>query len=159
SATLAQVVQPERGGNRMGYGPGDLGLPDVGEIQFDVNSVGPDFFKTLGIPLVAGREFTLQEGISSGPRQVVALNRALARKLLGSPDPIARSIKREGGEPPRPVVPVVPDLPLRSRRDAGTPCAYLPGPLNQTPSPILIVHASGGVQPLAAMARVARELS
>ena len=53
----------------------------------------------------------------------------------------------------------MPDLPLRSRRDTGAPCAYLPGPLNQTPTVFLVVHAKDGVQPLVAMARVVRELS
>jgi len=159
-ATLAQVVQPSRGGNRMGYDAGDLGLPDVGEIEFDVNTVGPGYFATLGVPLLAGREFTPAEGVSARPPVVVALNRSLARRLFGDADPIGRTLRMNGPrDPVSTVVAVVPDLPLRSRRDTGAPCAYQPGPLTQTPTPILVVHARDGIQPLAAMARAARELS
>jgi predicted permease len=160
SATLAQVVQPSRGGNRMGYDAGDLGLPGVGEIEFDVNAVGPDYFATLGVPLVSGREFTLDEGVSTQSPRVVALNRSLARRLFGSADPIGRSLQMDGPhQAASTVVAVVPDLPLRSRRDAGAPCAYVPAPLTQTPTPILLVHAADGVQPLGMADRVARELS
>jgi predicted permease len=160
SATLAQVVQPSRGGNRMSYDAGDLGIPGVGEIEFDVNTVGPRYFATLGVPLVAGREFTLDEGIAASPPRVVALNRSLARRLFGDADPIGRTVQLDGPrQPAATVVAVVPDLPLRNRRDAGAPCAYLPGPFVQTPTPILLVHARDGVQPLGMADRVARELS
>jgi predicted lysophospholipase L1 biosynthesis ABC-type transport system permease subunit len=62
-------------------------------------------------------------------------------------------------EPAATVVAVVPDLPLRNRRDTGAPCAYAPGPLSQTPTPILLVHARDGVQPLGMADRAARALS
>jgi predicted permease len=160
SASLAQVVQPSRGGNRMSYNAGDLGLPGVGEIEFDVNTVGPRYFATLAVPLLAGREFTLDEGISASPPRVVALNRSLARRLFGDADPIGRTLQLDGPrQPAATVVAIVPDLPLRNRRDTGKPCAYAPGPFVQTPTPILLVHARDGVQPLGMADRVARELS
>jgi len=144
----------------MSYNAGDLGLPGVGETEFDVNTVGPRYFATLGVPLVAGREFTLDEGIAASPPRVVALNRSLARRLFGDADPLGRSLQMDGpGQPAATVVAVVPDLPLRSRRDAGAACAYVPGPFAQTPTPILLVHARDGVQPLGMADRVARELS
>jgi predicted permease len=158
--SFAQVVQPSRGGNRMGYEAGDLGLPGVGAIEFDVNTVGPDYFATLGVPLLSGREFTLAEGLSTAPARVVALNRSLARRLFGDADPIGRTLQIDGPrQPAATVVAVVPDLPLRSRRDTGAPCAYSPSLLTQTPTPVLVVHARDGVRPLAMIDRAARELS
>ena len=158
-ATLAQVVQPSRAGNRMGYDPDNL-APGVGAMEFDVDAVGPDYFATLGVPLLSGREFTLDEGVATRSPRVVALNRTLALRLFGDADPIGRTLRVDGrSEPPSTVVAVVPDLPLRSRRDAGAPCAYVPAPLTQTPTPILVVQARGGVQPLAMVARAARDLS
>ena len=159
-ATLVQYLQPTPGGSRMGYDVGELGLPDVGAIQFDWNSVGPRFFATLGVPLVAGREFTDAEAAGTASPTVVALNSALARMLFRDSDPIGKSFLLQGRSgPPATVVAVVPDLPIRNLRDAGRPCAYVPGPLSQTTTPVLVVHARDGVQPLAAMARVARALS
>jgi predicted permease len=159
-ATLVEFLQPTPAGSRMGYDAGELGLANVGAIQFDWNSVGPRYFATLGVPLVAGREFDDREATGTAPPTVVALNRTLARRLFGDADPIGRSFLLEGKSgPPATVVAVVPDLPLRNLRDAGRPCAYVPGPLSQTPIPVMVVHARDGVQPLAGMQRVARELS
>jgi predicted permease len=159
-ATLVEFLQPTPAGSRMGYDAGELGLANVGAIQFDWNSVGPRYFATLGVPLVAGREFDDREATGTAPPTVVALNRTLARRLFGDADPIGRSFLLEGKSgPPATVVAVVPDLPVRNLRDAGRPCAYVPGPLSQTPIPVLVVHARDGVQPLAGMQRVARELS
>jgi predicted permease len=159
-ATLVEFLQPTPAGSRMGYDPGELGLANVGAIQFDWNSVGPRYFATLGVPLVAGREFDDREAAGTSPPTVVALNLTLARMLFGDADPIGRSFLLQGRSgPPATVVAVVPDMPLRNLRDTGRPCAYVPGPLTQTATPVLVVHARDGVQPLAGMARVARELS
>jgi predicted permease len=159
-ATLVQYLQPTPGGSRMGYDVGELGMPDVGAIQFDWNSVGPRFFATLGVPLVAGREFTDAEAAGTATPTVVALNRTLARMLFRDQDPIGKSFLLQGKSgPPATVVAV-----CRTCRSAisampAGPCAYVPGPLSQTTTPALVVHARDGLQPLAAMARVARSLS
>jgi putative ABC transport system permease protein len=159
-ATLVEFLQPTPAGSRMGYDAGELGLPKVGAIQFDWNSVGPRYFATLGVPLVSGRDFDDREATGTAPPTVVALNRTLARMLFGDADPIGKSFLLQGKSgPPATVVAVVPDLPLRNLRDTGRPCAYVPGPLSQTPIPVLVVHARDGAQPLAGMARAARELS
>lgn len=50
----------------------------------------PDYFKTLGVPLVAGRTFRDSDD-AKAPR-VVVINRALALKRFGNQDPIGKRI-------------------------------------------------------------------
>ena len=54
----------------------------------DVAMVSPGYFRTMGIPLLTGREFTAADQPAAGadPRGVVILSRSLARELFGSPD-------------------------------------------------------------------------
>jgi predicted permease len=53
-----------------------------------VDAVGPGYFSTLGVPLVAGREFTPADE-STSPR-VAVINETLARYFFGSTNPIGR---------------------------------------------------------------------
>jgi predicted permease len=51
-------------------------------MNISINSVGPGFFATLGIPLIAGREFTDRD--VEGAPQVVVINEAMARYYWGN---------------------------------------------------------------------------
>ena len=48
----------------------------------DVNGVGPGFFSTMGLPLVAGREFTVKD--ASGAPRVAIINETMAKYFFGS---------------------------------------------------------------------------
>jgi hypothetical protein len=53
-------------------------LPDTdNDARF--NEIGPGFFRTLGIPLVAGREFTRADGLDAP--KIAIVNEAFARKF------------------------------------------------------------------------------
>jgi predicted permease len=52
------------------------------------NEVGPDYFRTLGIPVLAGREFTARD-IAGAPR-VAVVNETFAKYFFGSENPIGR---------------------------------------------------------------------
>ena len=56
--------------------------PDT-DTHSNFNRVGPDYFRTLGVPLVAGREFTRADTLSAG--EVVLVNEAFARKFNPGP--------------------------------------------------------------------------
>lgn len=68
---------------------------DYGLMGVQLQSVTPDYFQTLGIPLRSGREFTEQDNALGAP-PVVILNESLARLLWPdyphSTDPIGRHI-------------------------------------------------------------------
>jgi putative ABC transport system permease protein len=52
------------------------------------NRVAPDFFRTLGIPLLAGRDFS--DGDIKGNSAVFVVNATLAKKYFGSTDAVGR---------------------------------------------------------------------
>jgi predicted permease len=77
-----------------GFGaPGAAPPPDGDEHEAGANAVGPGYFRTLAIPLVAGREFEPSDDRTSRP--VVIVNQALARRLWGESDPLGRIITRD----------------------------------------------------------------
>jgi predicted permease len=53
--------------------------------------VAPGFFRTMGIPLLRGRDLTEEEADSATPDAVV-INQTLARKLWPSEDPVGKSL-------------------------------------------------------------------
>src|SRR5262249_19254118 len=54
----------------------------------------PRFLSSLGIPLLAGRDFTDADGASSP--QVVIISRELARRHFGRRDPLGRALRLDG---------------------------------------------------------------
>jgi hypothetical protein len=70
-------------------------IPDeVNHVQTD--AVSPGYFSTLGIPLVAGREFNA--GDSTSAPKVAVINEALAKKYFGQRDPIGLHAGFGGGK-------------------------------------------------------------
>jgi predicted permease len=63
------------------------------------NEIGPDFFRTIGSPLIAGRDFTPAD--AAGAPKVIIVNEAFARKYNIGPNPIGHRIRRGGkdGDP------------------------------------------------------------
>jgi predicted permease len=54
------------------------------------NTVGPDFFQTLGVPILTGRDFVDADMRRSA--NVVIVNQTFARRFLPSQDPVGHSI-------------------------------------------------------------------
>jgi predicted permease len=52
------------------------------------NSVGVGYFRTMGIPLLIGRDFTLND--DAGAQKVGIINQAMARYYFGNADPVGR---------------------------------------------------------------------
>ena len=61
------------------------------------NSVGPGFFRTMGMTLLRGREFTRADAL--GTAKVAIVNEAFTRKFNLGPDAVGKRI-REGAEGP-----------------------------------------------------------
>ena len=53
-----------------------------------MNTIGPDYFRTMGMPLVAGREFSEADG-ATAPK-VAVINEAMARYFYRGQNPIGR---------------------------------------------------------------------
>jgi predicted permease len=85
-----------RGWNDTVSLPGDGPQPD-GEFPVTLAVVSPEFFRTLGIPLVSGRGFSWTENEQHPP--VVIIDSSLAGKLFPSGTAVGRRI-RFGVQPP-----------------------------------------------------------
>jgi len=57
---------------------------------------GADYFKTLGLPMVRGREFTVAEETSADAPRVAIVDAAFAQQLFGSEDPIGQLVREAG---------------------------------------------------------------
>lgn len=73
--------------------PGEPG-PAVQDV-----SVAPGYFRTMGIPLLRGRDFTVRDG--KGAPVVVIINDAMARKYWPGRDPLGRQILMGGEDDPK----------------------------------------------------------
>jgi predicted permease len=90
SVTLAEVALMTDSHNSStvtveGYEP-----KDGEDMNPDLNAVGTEFFSTLGIPLVAGRDFA--DADRAGAPKVAIVNETFARYFFGDKDPVGRRI-------------------------------------------------------------------
>ncbi len=68
----------------------DAGTGPSSALDANIRIATPNFFQTMGIPLLRGRTFT--SGDVAGAPPVVMINASLARELYGSDDPIGRRL-------------------------------------------------------------------
>ncbi|HVW03773.1 MAG TPA: ABC transporter permease [Vicinamibacterales bacterium] len=89
-----------------------------------IRVVTPGYFRTLGIPILRGREFSEADDRSSTPGFVV--NEAFARKYLSDIDPLSVSLSvwMQPENPHEPVLGVVGDVSEGSLRDAPKPTIF-----------------------------------
>ena len=114
--------------------PNEVWIPDPdspGRIAFDY--IGPDYFKSLGTGLVAGREFNAQDG---APNKVAIVNEKMAAHYWPNESAIGKHIRIDGRiTNDSEIVGVVKDLKLQSFRREPKPMFYLP--LRQQRGPLL----------------------
>jgi predicted permease len=89
------------------------------------NMVTPDYFRTFGIGVVAGRMFDARD--SADAQKVAIVNRALARFFFGNDDPIGRIVHmyRDAANPIT-IVGIVEDATQRSLREEPPKTIYTP---------------------------------
>jgi predicted permease len=92
-----------------------------GEIAF--NSVGRDFFPTMGIPMLYGRAFDSSD--TSTSTSVAVINRALAQMEFGGRSPIAAFFRMKQGGEPLEIVGVCADAKYAWIRDKEPPTFYV----------------------------------
>ena len=140
SATLATTTPMNMLGTRPqrvaieGYAaPGDE------DLAFESNTVGPDYFRTLRIPLRVGRAFEDRDDETSAP--VVIVNDTLAERFWGgAANAIGKRVRVADGEW-RTVIGVAADVKYSRIDEAPRPYVYLP--FLQAYRPSLILHTRG----------------
>jgi predicted permease len=91
------------------------------------NAVTPGFFRTMSVPLLAGRDFDARDTPSAPTTAIV--NEAFARELLKQANPIGRTFRIEQNpgdpDPVYEVVGLVKDMKYRDLREPFGPIAFL----------------------------------
>lgn len=98
-----------------------------GERLTSYSPASPNYFRTMGIPVVNGRAFTEQDTDKTTP--VIIINETMARQYFGSENPVGRRLKLADPEEPLPwrtIVGVVGDVRHRSLDAAPMPEVYTP---------------------------------
>jgi putative ABC transport system permease protein len=118
-------------------------------------TVGPNYFHTLGIPLVQGRDLTPRD-MAVGSPVVAVINESMARRYWPGENPIGRRLTVGLPRPENPWVTIIGigrDLPHRAIDSKAEPDWYLsrsPGPQRNQ---ILFVRSAGNPADLAAPIR------
>jgi predicted permease len=86
------------------------------------NVVGPDFFRTLGIPVLAGRDFADSDTASSP--HVGIINEQFAKRFLPNENPLGHTIGTDNGQYTMTIVGVVKDHKYRSIDEEPIPMAW-----------------------------------
>ena len=100
----------------------------------------PDFFRTLGIPLLQGRAFT--DADDAAALSVVIVSQATAQKFWGTDDPIGRELRRANEVKGRIVVGVVGDV-RSTALNRESPALYYPSPRGVWPLMDVVVRTNG----------------
>lgn len=118
--------------------------------------VSPDFFTTLGIPLVRGRSFTREDRASDVPALPTVISEAMAQQYWPGTDPVGRSFKTTMSHE---VIGVVRDVQSVGYMQPDGPFFYGPlDPLRAKPQ-VMLIRISGDTAAAAAAIRtIVREL-
>src|SRR5215469_12791479 len=114
-----------------------------GEIIF-CNSVQPEYFRTLGVRLVRGREFTELDN-ASAPR-VAIVNEAFARKMFRGQDPLGKTFQTERSGPKTQIVGVAVTGKYMFLYEPPQPFIYFPLAQKYQSSATLLVYSDGDPQ-------------
>jgi predicted permease len=124
SATISGDI-PLNGGNRTLYARADRDVPPMEKrAGAPSHDIAPDYFKTWGIPLLAGREFN--EHDTADAQKVCLISQAGAKKVFPNENPIGKTFLVTSLGVPCEIVGIVGDV--RSIRVAEAPGMefYLP---------------------------------
>ncbi|MBL8958278.1 MAG: ABC transporter permease [Gemmatimonadetes bacterium] len=104
------------------------GAGDTGEgVRLSLNFTGGDYFRTMGIRLLSGRDFTGSEAVT--PNNSVIISQSAATRLWPGQDPLGRSVRPQLGRVDTvtyTVVGVVNDVKQDDWRIDGEAVLYLP---------------------------------
>lgn len=164
--SAAMLSHPLIGGWHNGT---DVSSPDIENgrpINLWMNTVSPDFFQTMGMPIVEGR--ALWRDDTAAAPNVVVLNQAAARRLFGDRPAVGQVLWRDDGTAPWQVqvVGVARDAKYDSLRTAPPPTVFVPYAQDHRPwtGMAFAVRTAGDPAAMAgpvrqAIARVNRDLN
>lgn len=91
NASLIQGLPLTGANSRAPYARAEGEVPPLKDRPLGLSrSIAPDYFATMGIPLLAGRDFIERDRSDAAP--VVIISRSSARKLFANEDPLGRRL-------------------------------------------------------------------
>jgi predicted permease len=121
--------------------------------ELNTNIVGPNYFATMGIPIVAGRDFNAQD--RKGSPEVVIVNEVLARRYFGG-NAVGKRLRLGSSEPFREIIGVARNAKYRNLREEPMPFIYTPLAQEPQPGMTLMVRSTG--DPAALVGAVRNEM-
>jgi predicted permease len=135
---------------------GNYSVPGANPRLLYLNSVAPNYFATMRIPMFAGREFRWDDTRASGAK--IILNESAAKLLFPGRSAVGQQITSVDDKKLCEVVAVVGDAKYRDMNRVPPPAAYVPIMQDESSKPSLsaVVRVDG---PLASLASAARLLT
>ena len=125
---------------------------EVNKAFVDMGNITPGYFKTIGTPLLAGREFNQHDTAAS--QKVAIVNQEFARKILGTENPVGRTFKIQvyQGETQHEyeIVGLMANAKYYDLRQEFDPVAFYPQLQDDHPGNYgsIIVRSSGSLEPV-----------
>jgi len=121
-------------------------LPPDAAVPIDWRSVSPGYFRTMGMPLLHGRDFTASDGPDG--QHVMIVSQATARKFWGDADPLGHTLRRSADpRTPFTIVGVVGDVRSTALTEE-SPALYYPLAFRPWPLMDLVVRTGGSPEAL-----------
>jgi len=122
-AGTVNILPLNPGNTTRFYVEGDP-VPQPGkETEANIRTVSDDYFKSLGVPLLAGRMFDARENPNSP--QVVVIGKTIADRMFPGRDPVGKKLRYASVEvPPIEIVGVVGDVKITGLDEAVKPVLY-----------------------------------
>ncbi len=134
------------------HSPDALDKPRV-----DIRAVSSNYLRTMGIPLLMGRDFT-ERDITEADAKVVIINETMARRFWPNENPLGRRIIINRPEtPPDEIIGVVSDVKNSDFETEIMPTVYWPHHSWPSPFGAVLVRTTG--DPMSLNAAVTREIS
>ena len=154
SASLGRVIPLGNSGMRMSLEVEGHKPPPNQFINFDMNIVGPHYFSTMKMPLVAGREFTEQDTATGA--KVVMVNETVVRTYWPGENALGKHLivgrPGEKGSDQLEIIGIVKDSKYRNVTEAYRTTMYLPWSQNYAAD--LALHVRAAADPKALVSAV-----
>jgi putative ABC transport system permease protein len=106
--------------------------------------ISPGYFRTMGVPLLRGRDFTDRD--TAGQPGVAIINQTMARKIFRGQDPLGQRFKQGRPQDPEPwltIVGIVGDIHEHGLASDLTASVYRPSPQNPFSGVNLVLRSAG----------------
>jgi predicted permease len=141
----------EKSFSRSVFIEGQEDQPNQQGVLVKTNIVGADYFKTLNIPVLSGREFANSDTANTG--KVVVVNEAMAQRFWPNQNPLGKRLRLIRDTAGREVIGVVKNTKINSLKEQDQPYLYLPLSQHYTPTATIYVDTANNPTQLTAAVR------